>query len=70
MRYGQAEKMELIRMVEDSEISVKATLRELDVSKSTFYRWYMRYKHYGYDGGDHCPESSGTGSLKVSVRRS
>ncbi len=50
MRYSQSEKMEIIRVVENSEISVNATLRELDVCKSTFYRWYARYKHYGYDG--------------------
>jgi putative transposase len=50
MRISQSEKMEIIRIVEDSQLSVKATLRELDVCKSTFYRWYSRYKHYGYDG--------------------
>ncbi len=50
MRISQSEKMEIIRTVEDSQLSVKATLRELDVCKSTFYRWYSRYKHYGYDG--------------------
>ena len=56
MRVSQSEKMEIIRTVEDSQLSVKATLRELDVCKSTFYRWYSRYRHYGYDGlGDKKP---------------
>ena len=30
-RYSQAEKMEIIRMVEASDLSVKQTLQELDV---------------------------------------
>ncbi len=50
MRYTQAEKMEIIRMVENSDLSVKQTLRELDVPKSSFYDWYAKYKQSGYDG--------------------
>lgn len=50
MRYTQAEKMEIIRLVEESELSIKQTLEELDVSRSTFYRWYRRYEKEGYDG--------------------
>jgi len=50
MRYSQSEKMEIIRLVEESELSVRQTLEELDVSRSTFYRWYQRYNEYGYDG--------------------
>ena len=50
MRYSQAEKMELIRMVEDSEMSVKQTLEELQVNRSSFYEWYRRYREAGYDG--------------------
>ena len=49
-RYSQAEKMEIIRMVEASELSVKQTLAELDVPRSTFYGWYQRYQAQGYDG--------------------
>jgi len=33
MRYSQVEKMEIIRMVEESEMSVRATLQELDVNR-------------------------------------
>ena len=44
MRYNQAEKMEIIRTVENSELGVKATLTELDISRSTFYDWYGRYE--------------------------
>ncbi|MHA1974397.1 MAG: helix-turn-helix domain-containing protein [Candidatus Hodarchaeales archaeon] len=50
MRYNQSEKMEIIRTVEDSELGVKPTLRELQISPSTFYEWYQKYKEYGYDG--------------------
>ena len=50
MRYSQAEKMEIIRLVEESELPVKHTLDELGVSRSTFYRWYRRYEKEGYAG--------------------
>ena len=50
MRYSQAEKMEIIRLVEDSELPVKHTLDELGVARSTFYRWYSRYEKEGYEG--------------------
>lgn len=50
MRYTQAEKMEIIRVVEGSALPVAHTLAELDVPKSTFYRWYALYNGYGYDG--------------------
>jgi putative transposase len=49
-RYSQAEKMEIIQMVEQSELSVKQTLAELEVPRSTFYDWYRRYLAEGYDG--------------------
>jgi transposase InsO family protein len=50
MRYSQAEKMETIRLVEGSELSARKTLHEMDISRSTFYRWYDRYREKGYDG--------------------
>jgi len=42
--------MEIIRTVEDSDLSVKRTLEEIDVPRSTFYNWYNRYLDDGYDG--------------------
>ena len=42
--------MEIIRIVENSELSVKRTLEELEVNRSTFYEWYRRYQESGYDG--------------------
>jgi len=50
MRYSQSEKMEIIRTVEESDLSVRRTLEELDVNRSTFYRWYQCYQDNGYDG--------------------
>jgi transposase InsO family protein len=50
MRYTAAEKMEIIRLVENSELSVKRTLEELDVNRSSFYTWYQRYTAEGFDG--------------------
>jgi len=50
MRYSQAEKMEIIRTVEQSELSVRKTLEELDINRGTFYEWYRRYREHGYDG--------------------
>ena len=50
MRYSQPEKMEVIRMVENSPLSVRRTLAELAINRSTFYNWYKRYEQDGYDG--------------------
>ena len=47
MRQSGSEKLETIRLVEDSELSVTATLRELGVPRRTFYGWYRRYKERG-----------------------
>jgi putative transposase len=55
-RTSAAEKLEIIRIVEESGLSVKQTLKELDVARTTFYRWYERYQAEGYDGlVDHKP---------------
>ena len=56
MRRSQAEKIEIIHLVEHSELSISKTLEELDVPRSTFYRWYQRYQDEGLDGlADHKP---------------
>ena len=47
MRYTHAEKLEIIRMVEGSDLPAKRTLAQLGVSKSTFYEWYRRYRDEG-----------------------
>jgi putative transposase len=50
MRYSAAEKLEIIRLVEGSDLPVKRTLEQLDVGRSSFYRWYRRYVDHGTDG--------------------
>jgi putative transposase len=50
-----AEKLELIRLVEESELGVTHTLRELDVPRSSFYRWYAAYQRDGYAGLERQP---------------
>ena len=43
MRYSAAEKLEIIRLVEQSSLSVRRTLAQLGIPRSTFYLWYERY---------------------------
>lgn len=50
MRREQSEKMEIIHLVEHSNLSVKRTLEELNVPRSTFYRWYQQYQADGETG--------------------
>ncbi|MCP4313554.1 MAG: helix-turn-helix domain-containing protein [Bacteroidetes bacterium] len=42
--------MEIIQIVQDSELGINRTLQELDIHKSTFYQWYGKYHDKGYDG--------------------
>jgi RNA-directed DNA polymerase len=54
MRYTQAEKLEIIHLVEQADVSVKQVLTELGIARSTFYDWYRHYQTDGYDGlADH-----------------
>ena len=50
MRHSQAERMEIVHLVEHSELSIRKTLQELEVPRSTFYDWYRRYQEDGYEG--------------------
>ena len=50
MRRSASEKLEIIRIVEDSELGVKRTLKELGVNRSTFYEWYRNYLDHGLEG--------------------
>ena len=47
MRYPASEKLEIIQLVEQSHLPAKRTLEKLGVTRSTFYRWYDRWR----DGG-------------------
>lgn len=50
MRHSPSEKLEMIRIVEDSDLSVRQTLKELGIHRSTFYNWYRRYLEDGIEG--------------------
>ena len=50
MKYNHMEKYEIIRMVEASDLSVSLTLKQIGVSKSSFYEWYKKYLDDGIDG--------------------
>jgi putative transposase len=42
MRYPASEKLEIIRLVEQSHLPVRRTLATLGILPGTFYRWYDR----------------------------
>jgi transposase-like protein len=50
VRRTASEKLEIIRLVEGTELPIRATLRQLGVPRSTFYGWYQRYVEQGIDG--------------------
>ena len=50
MRYPASEKLEIIRIVEQSHLPAKRTLDQIGVARRTFYRWYNRYL-------EGCPEA-------------
>ena len=50
MRYPASEKLEIIRLIEESKLSVKRTLEKLGVSRSKFYWWYDLYQRFGTVG--------------------
>jgi transposase InsO family protein len=50
MRYPASEKLEIIRLIEQSHLPVKRTLAKLGIPKTTFYRWYDRYLTFGEAG--------------------
>jgi len=50
MRYPASEKLEIIRIVEQSHLPVRRTLDKLGVLPGSFYRWYDRYRTGGVEG--------------------
>ena len=49
MRYPAAEKLEIIRLVEQSHLPAKQTLDRLGIPRTTFYRWYDKYVEGGVE---------------------
>jgi len=52
MRYPASEKLEIIRLVEQSHLPVGRTLEQLGIPRATFYRWYDRYQAGGPEALD------------------
>ena len=50
MRRTASEKMEIIRLVEGTDLPARAALRQLGVPRRTFYSWYQRYLDHGFAG--------------------
>ena len=50
MRYPASEKVEIIHLVERSDLPVRRTLDKLGIPATTFYRWYDRYRAFGESG--------------------
>ena len=49
MRYPASEKLEIVRLVEQSHLPVRRTLERLGVPRATFYRWYERFQADGLE---------------------
>ena len=47
MRYSASEKLEIIRLVEESALPVRWTLERIGIPRATFYRWYDLYQAGG-----------------------
>jgi len=52
MRYPAAEKLEIIRLVEQSALPVRRTLEKLGIPRATFYRWCDHYQAGGPEALD------------------
>src|SRR3954465_4070763 len=50
MRYPAAEKLEIIRLVEQSHLPVRRVLEQIGIPRSTFYRWCDLYQTGGPEG--------------------
>ncbi len=49
MRYPGSEKLEIIKLVEQSHLPIKCTLHTLGIPRSTFYNWYDKYLEGGVE---------------------
>jgi putative transposase len=47
MKYSASDKTEIIRLVEQSPSLARRTLEKLGIPRSSFYRWYDRYRRSG-----------------------
>ena len=50
MKYPASEKLEIIRLVEQSHLPIRRTLEMLGIPHATFYHWYHLYQLYQTGG--------------------
>ena len=68
MRYPGSEKLEIIRIVEQSHLPTRKTLEQLGIPRRTFCRWYDRYLEGGPEALDLALVASGCASANVHHR--
>ena len=70
MRYTPSEKYEIIKLVEESDLSITNTLKNLGLHRSTFYSWYQRYQCDGVEGlvNKYCPPKKQWNALSEKER--
>ena len=61
MRYPASEKLEIIKLVEQSHLPARRTLEQLGIPRRTFCRWYDRY----LDGGPEALEDRPSAPSRV-----
>jgi putative transposase len=61
MRYPASEKVEIIRIVEQSSLTARRTLAQIGVPRATLYRWYDQYQ----TGGPEALEDNPSGPSRV-----
>ena len=52
MRYPASEKLEIIRLVEQSHLPARRALQQIGIPRSTFYRWCDLYQTGGPEALD------------------
>ena len=61
MRYTASEKLEIIRIVDQSHLPARRTLEQLGIPRRTFYHWYDRLS----DGGPEALEDRPSAPSRV-----
>lgn len=55
MRFTASEKYEIIKRLEQSDLGVNRSLKQLGIAKSTFYKWYKLCTEKGIIGLEPLP---------------
>src|SRR5690606_7460972 len=48
-RYSASEKLEILQLVWEANLSVRYAVRQIGISRSTYYDWLDRYEHGGFE---------------------